>query len=58
MERVLTTIDGRSRIDAHGDSKMPLWGELFDKAAMPQKDSAATVAKVKLMAEYAATVQR
>ena len=57
-EKVIATIDGRSRIDAHGESKMPVWGELFDKAAMPQKNPAATAAKVKLIAEYVATLQR
>ena len=51
--------DGRTRIEAHGESKMPVWGELFEKEAMPQKDpTAAATAKVKVIADYVATLQR
>lgn len=59
LEKVMATIDGRTRIDAHGESKMPVWGELFEKEAMPQKDpTAASTAKVKVIADYVSTLQR
>jgi len=59
LEKVMATIDGRTRIDAHGESKMPVWGELFEKEAMPQKDpTAASTAKVKVIADYLSTLQR
>ena len=59
LEKVMATIDGRTRIEAHGESKMPVWGELFEKEATPQKDpTAAATAKVKAIADYVATLQR
>ena len=59
LEKVMATIDGRTRIEAHGESKMPVWGELFEKEATPQKDpTAAATAKVKVIADYVATLQR
>ena len=52
LEKVMATIDGRTRIEAHGESKMPVWGELFEKEATPQKDpTAAATAKVKVIAD-------
>jgi len=29
FERVVQSVDGRSKIVAHGDSNMPIWGEYF-----------------------------
>jgi hypothetical protein len=58
-EKVMAIIDGKTRIDAHGESKMPVWGEIFEKEATAQKDPAATsAAKVKVIAEYVSTIQR
>ena len=59
LEKVMATIDGKTRIDAHGESKMPVWGEIFEKEARAQKDPADTsAAKVKVIAEYVSTIQR
>jgi mono/diheme cytochrome c family protein len=59
LEKVMATIDGKTRVDAHGESKMPVWGEIFEKEASAQKESAsASAAKVKAVAEYIATIQR
>jgi hypothetical protein len=59
LEKVMATIDGKTRIEAHGESKMPVWGEIFEKEATSQKDpSAASAAKVKVIAEYVSTIQR
>ena len=59
VEKVMATIDGRARIGAHGESKMPVWGEIFEKEASGQKEPATTsAARVKAIAEYLSTTQR
>lgn len=59
LEKVTASIDGKTRISAHGESKMPVWGEIFEKEASAQKDPASvSTAKVKMIAEYLSTVQR
>ena len=59
LEKVIATIDGKARIGAHGESKMPVWGEIFEKAASAEKEPAgASAARVKVIAEYIATIQR
>jgi mono/diheme cytochrome c family protein len=59
LEKVMATIDGKTRVDAHGESKMPVWGEIFAKEATSQKDPSVTsAAKVKIIAEYISTIQR
>jgi mono/diheme cytochrome c family protein len=58
-DKIMATIDGRTRIDAHGESKMPVWGEIFEKQATAEKDpSAASAAKVTTIVEYLSTIQR
>lgn len=55
----MSSIEGKARISAHGESKMPVWGEIFQKEASAQKDAAAaSTAKVKVIAEYLSTMQR
>lgn len=34
MERVLRVIDGRSDVEAHGDRKMPVWGDRYMDSAL------------------------
>lgn len=59
LEKVMATIDGKTRIGAHGESKMPVWGEIFEKESSAQKEPAATsAARVKVIAEYVSTIQR
>jgi mono/diheme cytochrome c family protein len=59
LEKVIAAIDGKTRIDAHGESKMPVWGEIFEKEATTQKDPVtASAAKLKVIAEYVSTIQR
>ena len=59
LEKVMASIDGKLRIEAHGDSKMPVWGEIFEKQAVARKGGAASSAlMVKAIAEYIATIQR
>ena len=59
FEKVVATIDGKARIGAHGESKMPVWGEIFEREASAQKEPATTsAARVKVIAEYVSTIQR
>jgi len=59
LEQVIATIDGKARIGAHGESKMPVWGEIFEKETSTQKEPAITsAARVKAIAEYLSTIQR
>ena len=49
LEKVIATIDGKTRIGAHGESKMPVWGEIFEKESSAQKEPATTsAARVKV----------
>ncbi len=59
MEKVMATINGKTRIEAHGESKMPVWGEIFEKQASGQKNPAGTSgSKINALAEYIETIQR
>jgi mono/diheme cytochrome c family protein len=59
LEKVIATIDGKTRIGAHGESYMPVWGEIFEKESSAQKEPPVTsAARVKVIAEYIATIQR
>jgi len=59
VEKVTASIEGKSRISAHGESQMPVWGEIFEKQASGQKDPAgASAAKVKVIVDYLSTIQR
>lgn len=59
LEKVIATIDGKARIGAHGESKMPVWGEIFEKQASTQKEPATTsTTRVKAIADYLSTIQR
>jgi mono/diheme cytochrome c family protein len=59
LEKVMATINGKTRVEAHGESKMPVWGEIFEKEASAQKDPTGTSnARIKAVAEYIETIQR
>lgn len=59
LDKVVATINGKTRVEAHGESKMPVWGEIFEKEAGVQKDPGGTAsAKIKALAEYIETIQR
>jgi mono/diheme cytochrome c family protein len=56
---VIMAIDGRRTIRAHGDPKMPVWGEAFIREAKdPKTAEVVTLEKEKLIADYVATLQR
>jgi mono/diheme cytochrome c family protein len=59
ISKVMSAIDGSRAVRAHGDREMPVWGEIFRKEADPEKYTELTsLLKVKLIAEYVATLQR
>ena len=58
LEQVMSTIDGTKVVRAHGESKMPVWGEVFEKYERTKKSPTEAEIKVKVIAEYIATLQR
>jgi hypothetical protein len=58
-DRVLSSIDGRRFVHAHGDRTMPVWGEVFREEHEKEKYSELTaLIKAKLIAEYVSTLQK
>jgi mono/diheme cytochrome c family protein len=59
LARVMCSIDGRRKIPAHGNSVMPVWGEVFKKEVEGDKyPELTTLLKVRVIAEYISTLQR
>lgn len=59
LRKVMTSIDGSRVVRGHGDAKMPVWGEVFEKEAEGKKYPTLTsLLKVKVIAEYISTLQR
>jgi hypothetical protein len=59
MDQVMSAIDGRRTVRAHGDRKMPVGGEVFRKEAEGGKYAELqALLKAKLIAEYIATIQQ
>jgi mono/diheme cytochrome c family protein len=59
MDNIMSAIDGRRMVRAHGDRKMPVWGEIFRKEAEGGKYAELqTLLKSKIIAEYIATIQK
>jgi mono/diheme cytochrome c family protein len=58
-DEVMSAIDGRRTVRAHGDRKMPVWGEVFRKEAEGGKYAELqALLKAKLIAEYIAVIQQ
>ena len=57
LEEVMSAIDGRREVRAHGERDMPVWGEVF-KREPKNPPQPAEPSKVKLIAEYIGTLQR
>jgi mono/diheme cytochrome c family protein len=56
---VILAIDGRRKIRGHGDPKMPVWGEAFNREVKdPKVTEVVTLQKEKMIADYVATLQR
>jgi mono/diheme cytochrome c family protein len=59
LDNVMSTIDGRRGVRAHGEREMPVWGEVFHKELEKGKYTELTgLLKAKVIAEYVGTLQR
>ena len=59
LDYVMSTIDGRRAVRAHGDRQMPVWGEVFrEDVAKDKYKELTTLLTGKLIAEYVGTLQR
>lgn len=59
LDRVMSSIDGRRLVRAHGDRKMPVWGEVFTQEHEKEKYTELTsLLKAKVIAEYVGTLQK
>jgi mono/diheme cytochrome c family protein len=61
LRQTIAAIDGRRPVRAHGESRMPVWGEIFERdmreryLGWPQ---ATTIQQERLIAEYVMTLQQ
>ena len=58
LDQVMSAIDGSRAVRTHGESKMPVWGEVFEKFDRARKDPGHAQIKVKVIAEHVSTLQR
>ena len=58
LEQVMSSVDGTKVVRAHGESKMPVWGEVFERYERTKKSPTEAEIKVKVIAEYLSTLQR
>jgi mono/diheme cytochrome c family protein len=62
LDKVMSSIDGSRVVRGHGDVKMPVWGEVFEKEAAKADSGKYTILtsllKTQVIAEYIATLQR
>ena len=55
--RVRAIIDGRTPVIAHGESDMPVWGQVFTEEKAATQSDAHVRGKVQLITDYLATIQ-
>ncbi len=58
LDQVMTSIDGTRVVRTHGEAKMPVWGEVFEKYDLTEKNPKQAQIKVKVIAEYISALQR
>jgi mono/diheme cytochrome c family protein len=61
LRQTIAAIDGRQPVRAHGNSAMPVWGEIIEREMKERKigwPHATTIQRVRLIAEYVMTLQR
>jgi mono/diheme cytochrome c family protein len=59
LDKVVSAIDGRRAVKAHGTRNMPVWGEVFRQEHEKEKYTELTsLLKAKLIAEYMGTLQK
>ena len=57
-ERVRSTIDGRTEIDAHGAREMPVWGLSFAEPGRDAQREGEVEAEIRALVRYLASLQR
>lgn len=55
--KVKDVIDGRKQVTAHGESDMPVWGELFTEEKAAAQSDAQVRGKVQLITDYLSSIQ-
>jgi mono/diheme cytochrome c family protein len=61
LRQTIAAIDGRQPVRAHGNSAMPVWGEVIERQMKERKigwPQATTIQRERLIAEYVMTLQR
>jgi mono/diheme cytochrome c family protein len=61
LRQTLAAIDGRRPVRAHGNSAMPVWGQIFEREMEERKigwPKATTLQRERLIAEYLLTLQQ
>jgi mono/diheme cytochrome c family protein len=61
LRHTIAAIDGRQPVRAHGNSAMPVWGEIIEGEMKERKigwPHATTIQRERLIAEYVMTLQR
>jgi hypothetical protein len=59
LDYVMSTIDGRRAVRAHGERHMPVWGEVFrEEVAKEKYKELTTLMTARSIAEYVGTLQR
>jgi mono/diheme cytochrome c family protein len=61
LRQTIAAIDGRQPVRAHGNSAMPVWGEIIERDMRERKvgwPEATTIQRERLIAEYLMTLQR
>jgi mono/diheme cytochrome c family protein len=61
LRQTIAAIDGRRPVRAHGDSAMPVWGQIFERDMEERKigwPKATTIQQLRLIAEYVLTLQQ
>jgi mono/diheme cytochrome c family protein len=61
LRQTLAAIDGRRPVRAHGDSAMPVWGQIFEREMEERKigwPKATTLQRERLIAEYVLMLQQ
>ncbi len=58
-QAVMSTIDGRRQVEAHGPREMPVWGAIFEAEHPGQRHAFhLSLQKAKVLADYVATLQQ
>ena len=57
LNEVMSVVDGRREVRAHGEREMPVWGEIFKREQKNPPDRTEP-SKIRMIADYIETLQR